>query len=69
MGSQIIDPELETIVDNETTHSPVVVAGGVVAKDHKDDASYFLKMLKQGVLIYDDSSGCWLFDKPRANLL
>ena len=54
-----IDQELKCI-----TATPVVVP-----KDHKDDVSYFLKMLKQGVPVYDDSSGCWLFDNPRANLL
>ena len=54
MSFEIVDPESETIVDNETTHSPVAVAGGVAVIDHKDDVPYFVKMLEKGVPIYND---------------
>ena len=53
MNSEIIDPEIETIVDS-TTSSPVKVLQAIVQKDHSDDVPYFIKMIEKGVPIYND---------------
>jgi len=53
MTSEIIDPELETIVDSITS-SPVEVVQAIVQKDHSDDVPYFIKMIEKGVPIYND---------------
>jgi len=45
----VIDSELKCI-----THSPVTVPGEVDTKDHKDDISYFIKMLEKGVPVCND---------------
>ena len=53
MTSEIIDPELKTIVDS-TTSPQVDVTPAIVQKDHSDDVPYFIKMIEKGVPIYND---------------
>lgn len=53
MTSEIIDPELETIVDCTTSPSLEIVPA-IVQKDHSDDVPYFIKMIEKGVPIYND---------------
>jgi len=68
MTSEIIDPELKTIVDS-TTSPQVDVTPAIVQKDHSDDVPYFVRMIEKGVPIYNDGPPILRSSESKCNFI